>query len=301
VGYVPDQPRDQQFATTSDGRTVCFAEWGDPAGFPVVLLHGTPGGRYSRPPDESVITESGVRLITLDRPGYGGSDRLPGRAVVSGVEDVAAIVDQLGIERFAVTGSSGGGPHVLAVAARLGDRVVRARCNVGVAPYDAEGLDFFAGMDPNNVEEFGWALEGEERLVQETQRLLQEMGDRMAVDATKFLPDDWELDDSDRAVMARPEIAAQNKKISEELVAHGLWGWVDDDIAFTKPWGFELEEIAVPVRVCYGIKDVLVPAAHGEWLARHVPGAEAEVHGDSGHLTDPSKIREILAWLAGVS
>jgi pimeloyl-ACP methyl ester carboxylesterase len=147
------------------------------------------------------------------------------------------------------------------------------------------------------VEEFGWALEGEKRLVPEVERQLREMGERMAVDATKFLPDDWELDESDRAVLALPEMAAQYKQVSDELVAHGLWGWIDDDIVFTKPWGFDLDEIKVPVRVCYGVKDVLVPAAHGEWLARHVPGAEAEIDDSSGHLTDPSKIRQIFAWL----
>ena len=296
---MTDQPRDRQLATTADGRTVCFAEWGDPGGFPVLSLHGTPGGRYNRPPDEAAIADSGVRLITYDRAGYGGTDRLPGRVVVDCVGDITAIVDHLGIEQFAVTGSSGGGPHVLATSARLGDRVTRARCNVGVAPYGVDDLDFFAGMDPLNVEEFGWALEGEERLLPEVRRLLEELGQRMAVDATKFLPDDWELDESDRAVMALPEIVAQNKQVSDELVAHGLWGWIDDDLAFTKPWGFDLDEITVPVLIAYGLKDVLVPAAHGEWLARHVPGAEADIDDGSGHLTDPAKVRDIFGWLLG--
>src|SRR5947209_5210464 len=134
--------------TVGGGRVVTAAEWGDPDGFPVFNLHGTPGSRFGRPPLEGAVRELGVRMITYDRPGYGGSTRHPGRRVVDCVGDVAAIADALGIGRFAVTGGSGGGPHCLAVAARLPDRVLRARCIVGVAPFRAQGLDFYAGMDP---------------------------------------------------------------------------------------------------------------------------------------------------------
>jgi pimeloyl-ACP methyl ester carboxylesterase len=150
--------RDAQTTLAADGRTLCFAEWGDLTGFPVFALHGTPGGRLNRHPDETKFADAGARVITYDRPGYGRSDRHRGRAVIDCVADVVAIADALGVESFAVTGGSGGGPHALAVAARLPDRVVRARCDVGVAPYPAEGLDWLAGMDPMNVTEFGWAL-----------------------------------------------------------------------------------------------------------------------------------------------
>src|SRR6187455_2901907 len=136
--------RHEQFAAAADGRTLCFAEWGDPDGFPVFTLHGTPGGRLNRHPDESKYAEAGARIITYDRPGYGGSDRQAGRAVVDCVADVAAIADALAIETFSVVGGSGGGPHTLAVAARLPDRVVRARCDVGCAPYPSQGLDWLA-------------------------------------------------------------------------------------------------------------------------------------------------------------
>src|SRR4051812_28138480 len=222
--------RDQQLVATDDGRQLCFAEWGDPGGQPVVLLHGTPGCRYNRPPDEDVLVRAGARLITCDRPGYGRSERLAGRAVVDCVDDVRTIVDSLGIDRFSVTGSSGGGPHVLAVAARLGDRVDRARCNVGLAPYDADRLDFFAGMDPRNIEEFGWALEGESRLVAELTRELDAMVERVAADGSKMIGDDWDLDDSDRAVLADPRVAQMNRVVTEEIARGGVWGWVDDSL-----------------------------------------------------------------------
>ena len=129
-----------QSVTAHDGRTLTFAEWGDPAGFPVFSLHGTPGSRFARHYDESAYSKAGARVVTYDRPGYGGSDRHPGRRVVDCVADVVAIADTLGIERFSVIGGSGGGRHALAVAARSPERVSRERCAVGLAPFFATAL-----------------------------------------------------------------------------------------------------------------------------------------------------------------
>jgi pimeloyl-ACP methyl ester carboxylesterase len=294
---MDDSNRRMQSLVVPDGRTVCFAEWGDPRGFPVFGLHGTPGGRLYRHPDESRYEAAGVRLIKYDRPGYGGSDRLPGRSVVDCVGDVAAIADHLGIGMFSVTGGSGGGPHSLAVAARLGERVVRARCSVGIAPFGLDDLDFFAGMDPLNIREFSWAIEGEQRLAPELTRELAEMGERVAVDPSKWLGDDWQMDEADREVMGRSDMAEMIRESTEDTVRAGAWGWVDDDLAFVKPWGFELSEITVPVEVRYGARDVLVPAAHGAWLGRNVPGAIVVVEEAEGHLGDPDKIVERMRWL----
>src|SRR5439155_10749166 len=133
------------------------------------------------------------RVITYDRPGYGGSARHAGRRVVDCVGDVAAIADVLGIERFAITGGSGGGPHALAVAARLPEQVTRAACAVGVAPYEAQDINWFDGMDPLNVQEFGWALQGEEVLARELEREAAEVKQRVAADPSKLFGDDWEL------------------------------------------------------------------------------------------------------------
>jgi pimeloyl-ACP methyl ester carboxylesterase len=118
------------------GRSLTIAEWGDPDGFPVFMLHGTPGSRFDGQANESAYANVEARVITYDRPGYGGSDRFRGRRVVDSAADVSAIADGLGIERFAVTGGSWGGPHSLAVAARLPQRVTRAACIAGVAPFD---------------------------------------------------------------------------------------------------------------------------------------------------------------------
>jgi pimeloyl-ACP methyl ester carboxylesterase len=176
-----------QTVTATDGRTLTVAQWGDLDGFPVFSLHGAPGSRFARHYDESAYVEVGARVITYDRPGYGGSDRCRGRRVVGCVADVAAIADELGVERFAVTGGSVGGPHSLAVAARLPDRVTRATCAVGVVPFDTPDFDWFAGMDPLNVKEIGWALEGEEVLAREVEPWAAEMVARVADDP----PSSW--------------------------------------------------------------------------------------------------------------
>jgi pimeloyl-ACP methyl ester carboxylesterase len=288
--------RTRQLLDLPDGRALCFAEWGDPDGFPVVALHGTPGSRLNRHPDEREYAAVGARWITYDRPGYGGSTRLPGRSVVDGVGDVEALADHLGLERFAVTGGSGGGPHSLAVAARLGPRVVRARCAVGVVPYDTEGFDWFAGMAEMNVVEFGWALEGEENLRPNIAREHADFVRRVAEDPADMLGG-WEIDEADKAVLARSDMAQVIREFGADMAVGGYWGWVDDDLAFTRPWGFDLAEITVPVEVRYGTKDTLVPAAHGEWLAEHVPGATAVVEDDEGHMGDPDQVGRLVGWL----
>jgi pimeloyl-ACP methyl ester carboxylesterase len=286
-----------EFIQTSDDRPLAYAEIGDPDGTPVFVLHGTPGSRLSgRHPNPMRVADAGLRVITYDRPGYGRSSRHAGRAVVDCVADIAELADALGIERFVVTGGSGGGPHALAVAARLPERVIRAECNVGAAPCDAPDLDWFEGMDAENVKEFGWAREGEEALVRELERVADEWLSRLDED-TGTLLGEFELSEADRTVL-RDQIVRERMRTSfREAVALGVWGWVDDDLVFVKPWGFEVEEIRVPVQVRYGAGDVLVPAGHGEWLARHVPNANVIVDHEAGHLSTPDEHLERLRSL----
>src|SRR5215208_5531664 len=255
-----------------DGRTVAFAVWGDPGGFPVLALHGTPGSRLERWPDEEVHRALGVCLVTHDRAGYGRSDRRRGRRIVDEVDDVVVLADHLGFERFSVSGASGGGPHAPACAASLPDRVVRATCAVGVAPLGSPGLEreaWLAGQDPENVKEFGWALDGEDVLFPELERELAKMEAQVAADPKEFLAD-FALSEADRAELARPERMQIIRESVTEQVAGGVAGWVDDDLAVLQPWGCALDGIAVPVLIRYGLTDVLVPAAHGEWLAANV-------------------------------
>jgi pimeloyl-ACP methyl ester carboxylesterase len=280
-----------------DERVLTYAEWGDREGAPVISIHGTPGSRLDRPYDEEEIKDLGIHLITYDRPGYGASDRRQGRRIVDCVSDVADIADELGIERFAVTGGSGGGPHVLAVAARLGDRVTRAQCHVGLAPFGLDDLDFFQGMDPENVRELEWALEGEDRLAVECAREAQEYLLRLAEDPASIL-ENFDLPESDLAILADPRDQEITRQSSAEMFANGLWGWIDDDLAFVQPWGFDVREIDVPVEIRFGADDVLVPASHGHWLGAHVPGARVIKDTGGGHLTSPDDAIERLRQLA---
>jgi pimeloyl-ACP methyl ester carboxylesterase len=287
---------------TPDGRTLAYAIWGDPDGFPVLSLHGTPGCRLNRWPNEDVYTRGGVCQVTHDRAGYGQSDRHHGRSVADEAADIAALADELGYDRFGVTGGSGGGPHVLACAALLPERVVRAVCVVGVAPFGPPGLDeddWLAGMDEQNVKELRKALAGEDVLTPSLEKLQGEMEERVAVDPSTVL-DDFDLSESDRAELARPEVQELIRSATFEQNVNGVGGWVDDDLAFVKPWGFDVSTISVPVLVRYGLTDVLVPPAHGEWLAANVPGCIVEIETSAGHLgADPEKqIASDGRWLS---
>ena len=286
---------------TSDGRVLAFAVWGDPDGFPVMALHGTPGCRLERWPNEEVYQGLGVCFVTHDRAGYGRSSRRPGRRVVDEVDDVVLLADHLGFERFGVTGGSGGGPHALACAALLPERVVRATCRVGVAPLGQSGIEldaWLAGMDPENVKEFGWAMAGEDVLFVELEAEYARKAARVAVDPTTVL-DDFDLSESDRAQLARPERVQITRESTAEQALNGVGGWVDDDLAFVRQWGFEVDQIAVPVLVWYGASDVLVPPAHGECLAATVPGCVVKVDDVAGHFgSDPElEIGQNLRWL----
>jgi pimeloyl-ACP methyl ester carboxylesterase len=286
---------------TRDGRTLAFAVWGDPEGFPILALHGTPGCRLGRWPREQVYTELGVCFVTHDRAGYGRSDRNHGRRVVDEVADVRVLADELGFDRFGISGGSGGGPHVLACAALLPDRVVRAICDVGVAPLGTPGLEqdaWLDGMDPENVKEFGWALAGEDVLTPELEKLQQQFEERARVDPASVL-DDYDLSESDRAELARPEMVQIIRESTFEWAVNGVHGWVDDGLAFVQPWGFDVSAISVPVLIRYGLTDVLVPPAHGEWLAANVPGCIVKTSDAAGHLgSDPEQeIAENARWL----
>lgn len=286
---------------THDGRGLAFAVWGDPRGFPILSLHGTPGCRLTRWPHEELFFELGVCWVTHDRAGYGRSDRHRGRRVIDEVADVCALADELGFDRFGVTGSSGGGPHALACAAQRPDRVVRAVCSVGVAPLGAPGLDqdaWLAGQDPENVKEFEWSLAGEEVLTRELRAQQKRMEERAAVDPSTILQD-FDISDSDRAELARPETMQILREATFEQAVNGVGGWVDDDLELLQPWGFDLQSISVPVLVRYGATDVLVPPAHGEWLAANVPSGLVKIDRVAGHL-DPrpeKQIAENVRWL----
>jgi pimeloyl-ACP methyl ester carboxylesterase len=281
--------------TTPDGRTLTVREDGDPEGFPVLTISGTPGSSTIYAPHARDAAERGIRLFSYDRPGYGGSTRHKGRVVADCASDIVAVCDALGVERFCVWGISGGGPHALAAAALLPDRVVAAAALASVAPYDAEGLDFLAGMGELNVEEFDLVLEGGEahRAALERQRasLLAAKPDEL-VELWQTL-----LGPADREV-ATGEFAAELLDHMRAGIEPSGDGWLDDDVAFVTPWGFDVASIGVPVLLWQGDQDRFVPRAHGEWLARRIPGVDARFTPDDGHLTlFVRRVPEVHGWL----
>jgi pimeloyl-ACP methyl ester carboxylesterase len=280
----------------SGGRTLAVIEDGDRDGVPVLYHHGTPGAGLLYRPWSTDAAERGIRLIGFDRAGYGGSDRQPGRTVADVAADAAAIADALEIDRFATWGASGGGPHALACAALLGGRVVAAATIAGAAPSDASDLDFMAGMGEDNIEEFEAAFVGEQSL----RPLLEAMAAGMLGATAEQLVEQL------RTLLSPPDAAVVTGDLAEFLldsigvgIGGGVEGWIDDDLAFVKPWGFDPATIAVPLQVWQGRQDLMVPVAHGEWLASHLPGAEARISAEDGHLTlTEVRLGEVYSWLA---
>ena len=281
---------------TPDDRSLLIHEGGVRDGPTVFYLHGTPmSGRLYGPHVEDA-TQRGLRLISYDRPGYGGSTAQPGRSVGDAARDVATVADHLGVERFGVWGISGGGPHALACAALLGPRVVAAVALASPAPYPAEGLDWLGSTGESNIEEFHAALRGPEPLATflTPLRAMYFRSDRRAVDQEL----ESLLTPTDRQAYSG---ALRDFLLSSarEALAPGLAGWRDDDLAFVRPWGFDLRSIRLPVTVWQGREDLFVPFAHGKWLAERVPHAVGKLSEEDGHLTlYQRRIPEVHAWLA---
>ena len=280
-----------------DGRTLAAAEWGDPNGLPFISIHGTPGGRIGWWQDPDIYRRFGLRRITFDRSGYGESSRHADRQVIDELPDVEHLATALGIDKFVVAGGSGGGPLTLACAARLPDRVIRAHASVSVAPWDAEGLDWMAGMTEGNVKEFGAALEGEAAARTLVESLRETALERFAADRIDWMGDDYDLSEADREQL-RKHLVRVRAHVANGI-APSADGWVDDLLMFVQPWGFDVAEIRVPVLLTFGRTDVLVPAAHGDWLAAHVPGVTVWADDDAGHLATDDQIERDFGWLSG--
>ena len=278
------------------GRMLTAAAFGPHDGNPVISLHGTPGSRLHPPADAAVLERTGTRLITYDRPGYGGSTRTAGRQVADAAVDVATVADAFAITHFAVTGYSGGGPHALAAAALLPGRVTRCATVASVAPMDAVGLDFFAGMSAANLEEFDRALAGRDSL----EMSLDPVAGAVAEDTYAWLAAlRADLPDVDAAVLERVDVAQMFAAAVSEGLRPGAAGWVDDDLAFTAPWGFDVGTIAVPVGVWHGTVDTLVPVAHAGWLTQAIPGAVGHLVTGAGHFGMLDQLVDVYRWLAG--
>jgi len=276
-------PAEQRVLTTPDGRSVAVLTAGPPDGLPLLFHNGTPGGLVAFPPMTAMAAERGLRTVMYARPGYGQSTEQPGRSVADTVADAASVLDDLGAGQFVTIGWSGGGPHALACAALLPGRCLAAASLAGVAPARAAGLDWVAGMGPENIEEFGAAGQGGAALAAyltpEADGLRQVTGGQVA-DALGGL-----VSAVDRDVVTA-EFADYLAASFHAALSTGIAGWRDDDLAFIADWGFPVEQAGqVPVAVWQGGEDRMVPYPHGTWLAAHIPGARAHLLTGEGHLS----------------
>lgn len=268
--------------TLPDGRTLHIDVTGPEGGIPLLHHHGTPGSRRQAPALQRAAHAQGLRFVTYDRAGYAGSTRKPGRTVIDVAGDMTAILDHLGAERALTSGWSGGGPHALATAAALPHRIAGALVICGVAPFDAEGLDFLDGMGQDNLEEFRAALAGEPEL----RLFLEAAAPGLAAATPEQIIEEMAslLPEVDRATLD-DEFGGFLADSFADALSTGVDGWLDDDIAFTRPWGFDLGAISVPTTLWQGAEDLMVPADHGRWLVAHVPEMRGHVLPGEGHLS----------------
>jgi pimeloyl-ACP methyl ester carboxylesterase len=284
--------------TLPDGRTLEALLVGPRDGLPMVFHHGTPGGVAVYPPMVDAAADRGLRVVLYGRPGYGASTPQPGRSVADAATDVQAIADHLDARRFITVGWSGGGPHALACARLLPSRCVAAATLAGVAPYDAAGLDWLAGMAEDNLGEFAAAVAGPEQLtglLTEVAPLMQELTGEVLADGIGDL-----ASPADKVAL-RGELADYVAASFRAGLRAGIAGWRDDDLAFVRDWGFSFGVPGgAPVAVWQGDEDRMVPFAHGHWLARQIPAARTHFSRGTGHMHLPfGDVFDELLELAG--
>jgi pimeloyl-ACP methyl ester carboxylesterase len=265
-----------------DGRTLhAYYMGADDADGQLALFwhHGSPNIGAPPKPLFAVAEELGIRWVSYDRPGYDGSTPHPDRDVASAAADVCAVADALGIDRFAVMGHSGGGSHALACGALLAERVLGVVSVAGMAPFGAEGLDWFGGFGAAGVAQLRAAAAGRAAL----ERHLAESDDE-----PDFTPEDeaalagewsWLLD------VVRPALAG------------GMRGFIDDDLAGVGAWGFDPAEVVAPTLLLHGGRDRVVPAAHSEWLALRCPSAQLWLRPEDGHISVLNHAAAAMGWL----
>ncbi|MDH6133968.1 pimeloyl-ACP methyl ester carboxylesterase [Kitasatospora sp. MAA4] len=285
-----------QLVKTADGRTLAVQTFGNPAGRPVFLLHGMPGSRLGPTPRSTVLYNLGVRLIAFDRPGYGSSDRLRGRQVAAAAIDVQTIADELGLGRFAVVARSGGGPHALACGALLPERVHRVAALVSLAPWDAEDLDWYAGMTPSNIRDYRAAERDHQRIAATIQLRARRIMDDPAALLAGLRS---ELSSTDRLVVSDAGIRRMLQSNYREAFRQNADGWIDDILAFTTDWGFKVQDVAAPTWLWHGADDMWSPVGHSRWLAAHIPDATLFLEPGAAHFGSLRVLTAALKWAAG--
>jgi pimeloyl-ACP methyl ester carboxylesterase len=268
--------------TTEDGRELEAFRSGPPDAVPLLWFGGTPTEASGIPHVTRAVINKNWQLVSYSRPGYAGSTVQPNRTVADAATDAVAVLEHLGLDRFVTLGWSGGGPHALACAALLSDRCAAAATLGGVAPYDAEGLDWLDGMAPENHAEFGAAVESVGSLTTYLEEQARELANVTGEEVTAAFGE--LVSEVDRAALTG-ELADSVAATMRGAVSAGIAGWRDDDVAFVKDWGFDPSAITTPVSIWQGRQDRMVPFTHGQWLADHIRGARLYLEPDQGHLS----------------
>jgi pimeloyl-ACP methyl ester carboxylesterase len=279
-----------QTIEVDDGRLIAYEEWGDLSGRPTFLLHGTPGCRLGRHPDPTLYASLHLHVITIDRPGYGGSTALPGRRVSHAAHDVAAVADELGLDRFFVVGGSGGGPHALACAAELGDRVLGCAPVASAAPLIPAEIDGLLGI--NHTAYRVLADSGREGMVE----FLAPLREHFLADPIGTL--DNQLAGAPKADIEwsqREDVRTVLREATIEALRPGVEGWVDDSVSiFGDDWGIDLGRTRCPVRFWHSDDDKNGPLSSIERLVAAVPGATLRVWSGEGHSAPARHMDDIL-------
>jgi len=274
-----------------DGRELEILDNGINSESAIIFHHGTPGHVSMWSEWLEAAATAGIRALSYSRAGYGTSDRNPGRTVLSNNNDIAQLLDAKNITKFVAIGWSGGGPHC--IASTFDPRNVGAISLAGVGAYGVDDLDFLEGMGPENHDEFGAALKGEAVI---DQWMEDNAGPMKSVTGDEICEAFGGLiGDADKAVLegvAADQMAASMRS----ALAVSFDGWIDDDLVFVKPWGFDLAAITKPVFLWQGDDDFMVPHAHSYWLEKHIPTATLSFKPGEGHISLGVKYRgEILA------
>jgi pimeloyl-ACP methyl ester carboxylesterase len=277
----PNEVRGGPGISLRDGRRIDFRVSGPTDGPVLVFHHGTPGAGVPFRAIERAVHQRGLRLVTTSRPGYGDSTRKEGRSVADVAGDTEEVLDSMGATVCVTAGWSGGGPHALACAA-LVPRVRAALVIAGVAPFGAQGLDWMDGMGEDNLDEFRAALDGAASLRPFLDQMRVQLRDVTVEGIISSLSS--LLPEVDKAVL-NDEFGEDMASSFHEALRTGVDGWLDDDLAFVNPWGFDLDEVSVPTMIWQGSSDLMVPFSHGRWLAATVPGASVHLEQGEGHLS----------------
>ncbi|GAA1702320.1 alpha/beta hydrolase [Kribbella yunnanensis] len=274
-----------------------YSLYGPTDGFPVMSLGGSPSTRWKRPEAVEDLAASGLRILIPDRPGYGGSPRRPGRTVADGASDVARLADALGWTTFAVIGGSGGGPHALACAALLPDRVTCCAVVGGIAPLTADGpepTEDDEAADPRRSLTAWLAVHDPARFRARFAAGAEQIMASVAAGGPEFPP----APGSPPGPPARDDAAAM-ARLTATFGSGSADGCLDDNVAFATPWGFELADVRVPTTIWHGTADARA-GRHAVLLTEAIPAAES-IQYDGGHVPPSAAYREILEWLRGAT